>query len=214
MQMNYDMQTTLRSKAGGLTSLALLALGLMSQAHGAGLFFLKDDGKTNQFTNKLTVPVVTNAFEAKVFVVNRFAQTFTVERGGSLHLFRVDDGTELYNAKGKRTTLDWITAGQTVHVKVQERPSGRLDLLVANVIPEVKAQVAAGKRKRATPEPVVFPSEDARPSLAPETPATTEEPVVPVPSEELTPTPTAEPESTPAEPQPETPEPQTDGEPK
>ena len=208
MKMNYIMQTNSWSKA---TAALLLILGLVSQVNGA-LFFKDDPRKTtNTFKPLLAAPTITNTVEAKVLVVNRYDQTFTIEHGGKLHLFKVYPGTALYNAKGKLTTLDWVTAGQTVLVQVEERPSGRWDLLTANVLPTRQQSQAAGKKKREVapaPEPVVFPSEDARPSVTEEAPTTPgETPVTPAPTDEVQPEPAQE------NPQPDS-VPQNDSEPK
>ena len=200
MKMNYVMQTNLCSKA--LAAL-LLVTGLAIQVHGAGLFFIKDNTKTNVF-KPLVAPITTNTVEAKVVVVNRYDQTFTIEHGGKLHLFKVYPGTALYNAKGKLTTLDWVTAGQTVLLQVEERPSGRWDLLTANVLPNRQQFQAAGKKKKdvaPAPEPVVFPSEDARPSVTEETPLPVEAPLAPTPTEEPAPENPPTPEPAPETPQ-------------
>ena len=188
MQTYLNMQTTLRTRKGGRAVLAaaysVLLLGLASQAYSAdrALFFIKDAAQTKSNSVPIVSPVVTNTFETKVVVVNREDQTFTIEHQGKLHLFRVQKGTALYNAKGKPTTLDWVQAGQTMSIKVIERQSGSLDLLAANIVPSHTQLQAAGKKssKKAaevtptTPatEPVVFPSEDARPHVPDETPDT------------------------------------------
>ena len=209
MQTNYIMQTNLWSKA---TAALLLGVGLVAQVHGQALFFKDDPRKTTNTFAPIVAPSVTNAFEAKVLVVNRRDQTFTIEHEGKLHLFRVDGGVLLFNAKGKLTTLDWVTAGQTVFVTALERPSGRLDLLTANVAPNKQQYAAAGWRRQKdttpAPEPVVFPSEDARPTVLEEVPVPTDEPTAPVPTDDPQVTPEPQPEPTPETPAPE-PTPQT-----
>jgi hypothetical protein len=204
MKTNHVMQTNLCAKA---TAALLLFIGLVAQVHGQALFFKDDPRKTtNTFKPLLVVPTTTNTVEAKVIVVNRYDQTFTIEHGGKLHLFRVYPGTALFNAKGKPTTLDWVTAGQTVLLQVEERPSGSWDLLTANILPNRQQFQAAGKKKKEVapaPEPAVFPSEDARPSVTEETPLPVEAPATPTPTDEVKP-----------EPAPENPQPQNESEPK
>jgi len=150
------------------------ALGLITNLHAASgpVTFLPTP--TNNYVARKVAP--TNTVEAKVLVVNRDDQTFTVEYDGKIQLFRIEHGAKLYNAKGKPTTLDWITAGQSVSLQTQEFISGRVSLLAASVQPsKAPAEAAGGNYSRAerklkkanshsqpAPEPVVFPSEDAR----------------------------------------------------
>jgi hypothetical protein len=206
MQTYLNMQTSLRSHKGGRGLLAaafLVLLGLTTQVHGAAkLFFISDGTTTKSNATTIVAPVVTNTVEAKVVVVNREDQTFTIEHQGKLHLFHVEPGTPLFNARGKRTTLDWVTAGQTVSIKAIERQSGRLDLLAANLLPSRAQLQAAGKKAKAAPapEPVIFPSEDARPHVLEETPLPTETPT-PAPTDNA-------PQPAPTDPQVENPQPQ------
>lgn len=183
------LQTRKCGRALLAAAYSLLLLGLASKAQSAErLFFIKDSAhtKSNSVPRVAAPVVVTNTIETKVVVVNREDQTFTVEHQGRLHLFRVQKGTALYNAKGKPTTLDWVQAGQTMSIKVIERQSGSLNLLAANIVPNRAQLQAAGKKASKktpevtpttpAPEPVVFPSEDARPHVPEDTPAPTDTP--------------------------------------
>jgi len=155
----------------------MFALGLITNLEAASypVTFLPTPApvKTNVVLRRLTT---TNTVEAKVLVVNRDEQTFTVEYDGKMQLFRVEHGAKLLDAKGKRTTLDWIMSGQKVLLQMQQYSTDRANLLAATVLPDkAPAQVAglrlskAERKLKSAPrpvepagEPVVFPSEDAR----------------------------------------------------
>src|SRR5437867_2113077 len=125
----------------------MFALGLITNLEAASypVTFLPTPApvKTNVVLRRLTT---TNTVEAKVLVVNRDEQTFTVEYDGKMQLFRVEHGAKFFDAKGKRTSLDWITAGQTVLLQVQQFSTDRVSLLTATVLPAKGPAQAAGPR--------------------------------------------------------------------
>ncbi len=175
MNSNHASTPQRRLLQASAFMLYAFALGLITNLHAAsGPVTFISTPITNNYAARKVTP--TNTVEAKVLVVNRDDQTFTVEYSGKMQLFRIEHGAKIYDAKGKQTTLDWVTAGQTVSLQVQEYTPGRVSLLTAAVLPNKGPAEAAGwsytkaERKlkkansqpQAAPEPVVFPSEDAR----------------------------------------------------
>jgi predicted NAD/FAD-binding protein len=167
--MNSNRASQRRLFQAAALMLYTFALGLITNLQAATFVPTPTRPKTNAVTRWITT---TNIVEAKVLVVNRDEQTFTVEYDGKMQLFRVEHGAKLFNAKGKPTTLDWITSGQTVLLKLQEYSTNRAGLLAATVLPRRGSAEAAGsklskaerklKSSSKAFEPAVFPSEDAR----------------------------------------------------
>jgi len=103
--------------------------------------------QTNQ-PSAPTASLQTASYSGKVVVVDRGANTVTVEIEKRICLFKINPDTVILSA-GKRVTLKEVTSGQPVTLELSQGPAGEVLVTSATVTSsKTETEAAGGEPKR------------------------------------------------------------------
>ncbi len=123
--------------------LGLFAAGMSAQLHAAEPAAPVATAKSSPAPASPSGSETTAVMTGKVMVVDKSAQTVTLEFNGKLYLLKL--GTKLKMVHhGKPVTIDTLAAGQEIAVLVRKGPDGVLEVLALSVDPSQAQAEAAG----------------------------------------------------------------------
>jgi hypothetical protein len=108
------------------------------------------------------------SYAGKVVVIDKLANTFTVEIQGQLYLFKLNPQSKVLR-KGKEVSLRDLAPGQEIKLVIQQGVDGAIEVVSLTIQPGQTQAEAAGPQpaKKPSPRSPNSPNYSSPPSVSP-----------------------------------------------